>query len=68
VDFLTFAVLSLALFGLAAVLAETFVKSPGAFLALAGDSEAFARAPLPARRAAEAGARLPANDRLELAA
>ena len=44
---LGFVVLALALFGLAAVIAEALVKNPDALLEIARDSEAFAR-PVPA--------------------
>jgi hypothetical protein len=55
---LGYLVLAVALFGLAAVIAEALVKSPDALLEVARDSERFARpAPL-ARKAAPP----PAND------
>jgi hypothetical protein len=55
---LGYVVLALALFGLAAVIAEALVKNPDALLQIARDSEGFAR-PTPAARKAPA---TPAND------
>jgi|RhiMetdeSRZDD1v2_1073273.scaffolds.fasta_scaffold3558174_2 hypothetical protein len=52
-------VLTVALFGLAAVIAEALVKNPDALLEIAHDSERFARpAPTVARKATPS----PAND------
>jgi hypothetical protein len=57
---LGYVVLALALFGLAAVIAEIFVKNPDALIQIARDSERFARTPsTPTPRAAAA---VPAND------
>jgi hypothetical protein len=55
---LSYLVLALALFGLAAVLAEALVKNPDALLQIARDSERFAR-PVPAATKAVSA---PAND------
>ena len=55
---LSYLVLALALFGLAAVLAEALVKNPDALLQIARDSERFARPAPVAPKAAPA----PAND------
>ena len=56
---LAYVVLAIALFGLAAVIAEALVKNPDALLEIARDSERFAR-PMPAAR--KAGVAAPAND------
>jgi hypothetical protein len=55
---LGYLVLALALFGLAAVIAEALVKNPDALLEVARDSERFARPAPVARKAAPS----PAND------
>jgi hypothetical protein len=55
---LGFIVFAVALFGLAAVIAEVFVKSPDAMLEIARDTEAFARPKLAGPAPLE-----PANDR-----
>jgi hypothetical protein len=55
---LGYLVLAVALFGLAAVIAEALVKNPDALLEVARDSERFARPALPARKATPS----PAND------
>jgi hypothetical protein len=55
---LAYVVLAIALFGLAAVIAEALVKNPDALLEIAQDSERFARPAPPVRKAPAA----PAHD------
>jgi hypothetical protein len=57
--FLAYVVLAVALFGLAAVIAEALVKSPDALIEMVRDSERFARPEAGVRAAAPA---IPAND------
>ena len=52
-------VLAFALWGLAAVVAEIFMKSPSAFAEIATDVEGFARSPVATERPAAVE---PAND------
>ena len=67
-DLVSLIVALAAVLGLAGVILEIALKSPGLLAALVRDTEVFAREALPQLRASEKVLGMPANDRVRLAA